>query len=127
MTNRASVAENDRVLTVRVPMVLRKRGRRKVVLAPEGTTRTAPGLRIDNAMVKAIARAFRWREMLESGDWAVPRYNGELRLQKPLLPYWLTATSYRLAGVSEAATRLPSVLFGLLSALLLWAWVLAIM
>lgn len=62
------------------------------------------------------------REMLESGDFAVPRYNGELRLQKPPLPYWLTATSYRLAGVNEAATRLPSVLFGLLSALLLWAW-----
>ncbi len=63
------------------------------------------------------------REMLASGDWAVPRYNGELRLQKPPLPYWLTAASYRLAGVSEAATRLPAVLFGLFSALLLWVWV----
>ena len=62
------------------------------------------------------------REMLASGDWAVPRYNGELRLQKPPLPYWLTAASYRLAGVSEEATRLPAVLFGLLSALLLWVW-----
>lgn len=63
------------------------------------------------------------REMLVSGDWVVPRFNGELRLQKPPLPYWLTATSYKLFGVSESATRLPSVLFGLLSALLLWTWV----
>lgn len=63
------------------------------------------------------------REMLDSGDWIVPRFNGELRLQKPPLPYWLTATSYLLFGVGESATRLPSVLFGLLSALLLWGWV----
>ena len=38
------------------------------------------------------------REMVESGDWGVPRNNGELRLQKPPLPYWLTAISYRIAG-----------------------------
>ena len=54
------------------------------------------------------------REMVVSGDWLVPRYNGELRLQKPPLPYWLTAASYRLFGVNETATRLPAVLFGLL-------------
>jgi 4-amino-4-deoxy-L-arabinose transferase-like glycosyltransferase len=58
------------------------------------------------------------REMLESGDWMVPRYNGELRLQKPPLPYWLTAASYRVAGVSEVSTRLPAVFFALLTALL---------
>ncbi|GAB1391887.1 hypothetical protein MASR1M60_00500 [Rhodocyclaceae bacterium] len=62
------------------------------------------------------------REMLESGDWVVPRYNGDLRLQKPPLPYWLTAISYRLAGVGEVTTRLPSVLFGLLAATLIWLW-----
>lgn len=62
------------------------------------------------------------REMLASGDWLVPRYNGELRLQKPPLPYWLTAVSYSVGGVNEMATRIPSVLFGLLGALLLWSW-----
>ena len=62
------------------------------------------------------------REMVVSGDWLVPRYNGELRLQKPPLPYWLTAASYRLFGVNETATRLPAVLFGLLSAFLLTLW-----
>lgn len=63
------------------------------------------------------------REMLASGDWVVPRYNGELRLQKPPLPYWLTALSYKAGGINETMTRFPAVLFGLLSALLLWNWV----
>lgn len=62
------------------------------------------------------------REMLESGDWIVPRYNGELRLQKPPLPYWATATSYQVLGINEVTTRLPSVLFGLLAAGLVWLW-----
>jgi len=42
------------------------------VLTPDGTgVLAAPRCRhIDNAMVKAIARAFRWREMLENGTYA---------------------------------------------------------
>jgi len=62
------------------------------------------------------------REMLESGDWVVPRFNGELRLQKPPLPYWATALSYRIAGADAVTTRVPAVLAGLCLALLLWAW-----
>jgi hypothetical protein len=58
--------------TVRVPISIRRRGGRKLVLAPDGTNGTwvAPCRRIDNAMVKAIARAYRWREMLENGTHA---------------------------------------------------------
>lgn len=63
------------------------------------------------------------REMLESGEWIVPRYNGDLRLQKPPLPYWLTAASYRVMGVNEFATRVPAAVFGLFSALLMWFWI----
>src|SRR5207248_10522864 len=56
-------------VTVRIPISIRRRGGRKLVLAPDGTIGTwaAPSRRIDNAMVKAIARAFRWRAMLENG------------------------------------------------------------
>jgi hypothetical protein len=45
------------------------------VLAPDGAEVTAaPVLRhIDNAIVKAIARAFRWREMLENGEYSTIR------------------------------------------------------
>lgn len=62
------------------------------------------------------------REMLLSGDYAIPRLNGELRLQKPPLPYWLSAASYQLFGVSAWAARLPSALATLLTALLLFEW-----
>jgi 4-amino-4-deoxy-L-arabinose transferase-like glycosyltransferase len=62
------------------------------------------------------------REMVVSGDWLVPRYNGELRLQKPPLPYWLTAASYRLFGINEMAVRLPALLFGVLTTFLLFVW-----
>ena len=57
---------------MRVPISIRRRGGRKLVLAPDGANVTAAPVRhhIDNAMVKAIARAFRWREMLENGTHA---------------------------------------------------------
>jgi 4-amino-4-deoxy-L-arabinose transferase-like glycosyltransferase len=63
------------------------------------------------------------REMVVDGDWLVPHYNGELRLQKPPLTYWTTALSYKIFGVSEQAARAPSLFFGLLSALLLLVWI----
>ena len=57
----------EQTLTVRVPFTVRRRGGRKMVLAPDGTI-TDPGRpRIDNTMVKALARAFRWRKLLETG------------------------------------------------------------
>jgi hypothetical protein len=68
----ANPTGDDRTVTVRIPISIRRRGGRKLVLAPDGTTDTwaAPCRRIDNAMVKAIARGFRWREMLENGTHA---------------------------------------------------------
>jgi 4-amino-4-deoxy-L-arabinose transferase-like glycosyltransferase len=56
------------------------------------------------------------REMLESGDWTWPTCNGEPRLQKTPLSYWLVAGLARITGrVDEFTTRLPSVIFGVLS------------
>jgi 4-amino-4-deoxy-L-arabinose transferase-like glycosyltransferase len=52
------------------------------------------------------------REMVASGDWITPQYNYEPRFQKPILYYWLTAATYRLAGASEWAARLWSALSG---------------
>ncbi|MGE5536951.1 MAG: hypothetical protein ACM3W7_15710 [Acidobacteriota bacterium] len=71
MNAKPKITEDGRSLTVRVPISIRKRGGRKLVLAPDGGNVTgAKAYRhIDNAMVKAIARAFRWREMLEEGRY----------------------------------------------------------
>lgn len=71
MKDEASVIDNGQTVTVRVPISITRRGGRKLVLAPDGMSITAPVARhIDNAMVKAIARAYRWREMLENGTHA---------------------------------------------------------
>ena len=56
------------MLTVHIPLTIRRRGGRKVVIAPDGTEAPAVvAARIDSTLVKALARAFRWRRMLESG------------------------------------------------------------
>ena len=56
------------ILTVHIPLTVRRRGGRKVVIAPDGTEAPAVvAARIDSTLVKALARAFRWRRMLETG------------------------------------------------------------
>ncbi len=55
--------------------------------------------------------------MYETGDWVVPRLDGEPYLDKPPLLYWLTAASYQVLGVNEQAARLPTALAALLTAL----------
>jgi hypothetical protein len=69
MTAKPNGGDDGLTVTVRVPISIRQRGGRKLVLAPNGANLTAASAyrHIDNAIVKAIARAFRWREMLESG------------------------------------------------------------
>ena len=53
-------------ITVHIPLTFKKRGGRKLVVTPDGAE-WAPRPRVDNAMVKALARAFRWRKMLDEG------------------------------------------------------------
>ena len=55
-------------LTLHVPMALRKHGRRRTIVLPDGAP--AQRLHIDNTMIKTLARAFRWRRILESGAFA---------------------------------------------------------
>jgi hypothetical protein len=50
------------------------------------------------------------REMLERGDWLVPYFNGEPRLNKPPLSYWLVAAFYKMFSVSVLWERLPMAL-----------------
>src|SRR5262245_34114014 len=48
------------------------------------------------------------REMFESGNWVVPTFNGQLRVDKPVLLYWLQLGAYQVFGVNEWAARFPS-------------------
>jgi 4-amino-4-deoxy-L-arabinose transferase-like glycosyltransferase len=49
-------------------------------------------------------------EMYQTGDWTVPRLQGEPYLDKPPLLYWATAVSYRLFGADQQSARLPNAL-----------------
>ena len=71
MTTRPNVREDRETLSVQIPLQFPRRGGRKLMVAPEGATAWAPQrARIDSAIVKALARAHRWRRMLESGEYA---------------------------------------------------------
>jgi 4-amino-4-deoxy-L-arabinose transferase-like glycosyltransferase len=57
------------------------------------------------------------REMIASGDWVMPTFNGKPRLQKTPLSYWLVAALAGLTGgVDEFTARFPSAVFAFLSA-----------
>jgi 4-amino-4-deoxy-L-arabinose transferase-like glycosyltransferase len=56
------------------------------------------------------------REMVQDGHWLIPTCNGEVRLNKTPLSYWLVACVAKITGkVDEFSARLPSVIFGILS------------
>ena len=57
--------------TVMVPFTIHKRGGRKLVITPDGVAAApAPRARVDSALLKALARGFRWRKLLETGDFS---------------------------------------------------------
>jgi hypothetical protein len=64
------LSPNGGIMTVILPMAWRRRGGRKVIVAPPGCDDWAPPPKINDALVKALARAHRWRRMLESGEYA---------------------------------------------------------
>lgn len=68
MTETATFGADGRTLTVRLPITLQKRGGRKAIVTPNGSSAWAPQrAHVDSTMVKALARAFRWRNLLETG------------------------------------------------------------
>ena len=73
------------VITVQVPFRIVKRGGRKEMVLPEGSRPERP--RIDNTLLKALARAFRWKKMLETGDFATV---GDLAAYEKIAPTYMT-------------------------------------
>ncbi|WP_086466118.1 hypothetical protein [Oceanibaculum nanhaiense] len=64
MTRGAPIPET---VTLHVPFRIVKRGGRKEMHLPEGA---AQPRRTDSTLIKALARAFRWKRMLEAGKFA---------------------------------------------------------
>lgn len=52
------------------------------------------------------------REMLVTGDWVTPRYNGYKYFEKPPLQIWATATAFNVFGIGDWQARLWTALTG---------------
>lgn len=74
-----------------------------------------PVMEPDAAIYAEIAR-----EMLHSGQWTHLTYDGYAFLDKPHLPFWLTATSFGLFGVNDFAYKFPALLCSLMALLYTW-------
>jgi len=71
-------------VTIHVPFRIVKRGGRKEMVLPEG----APAQRRpDDALVKALARAFHWNRMLDSGEFVTI---AELAEREGIAPSYMT-------------------------------------
>jgi hypothetical protein len=68
-TFKSTISKDGCTATVSIPVIFRQRGGRKQILAPPGQTPWSPAPRVDTALVKAVVRAYRWRQMLESGEY----------------------------------------------------------
>lgn len=71
-------------VTIHVPFRLVKRGGRKEMQLPEGA---AQARKPDNTLVKALARAFRWKQILESGEFTTV---AELADHEGIAPSYMT-------------------------------------
>ncbi len=62
------------------------------------------------------------REMRQSGDFLIPRLNGDYRFDKPPLIYWCQVLSYEVLGENDFAARFPSAVFAGLAAVATWVF-----
>jgi 4-amino-4-deoxy-L-arabinose transferase-like glycosyltransferase len=62
------------------------------------------------------------REMIQRGNYIVPYFNNQLRLDKPPLTYWAQVASYHVFGENDFAARFPSTIAAALTAVLIFGW-----
>jgi hypothetical protein len=94
MKNSHEISRDGTMLTVSIPMAIRKRGGRKVVVSPTGTEPWTPSRpRIDNTLVRAVVQAFSWQQKLESGQYAtISELAAALKLDRSFLSHMLRLT-----------------------------------
>jgi 4-amino-4-deoxy-L-arabinose transferase-like glycosyltransferase len=62
------------------------------------------------------------QHIAETGNWITCKINGIRYIEKPPLPYWVVAISYRAFGQNTFATHLPNALGMLGLVWLAWVW-----
>jgi hypothetical protein len=71
MRQRVETMLDGSTLIVRIPMRFQCRGGRKRIVAPDGSELApSPKPQPDGTLVKALARAWRWQRLLETGEHA---------------------------------------------------------
>lgn len=53
------------------------------------------------------------REMMQEDEWLIPKYDGKLLADKPILSYWIMIAGAHLFGTKEFGMRFSSALSGL--------------
>lgn len=61
-------------------------------------------------------------DMVKSGNWIVPYFNGYPRLNKPPFFYWVTGLSFKVFNISEFSARLPSLIFSIGGIVIAFLW-----
>lgn len=87
-------------ITVHVPFRVVKRGGQKEMRLPEGATTRRP----DSALVKALGGAFRWKRMLESGEFATIT---ELAEREGITPTYITRVLQLTLLAPEIVEAIP--------------------
>ena len=64
------LSKDGKTIVILVPVNFQRRGSRKVIVSPEGNEDLSWKARRDYTLIKAIARAHRWKEMLATGKYA---------------------------------------------------------
>ena len=71
MMESAETRLDGNTLVVRIPMRFQRRGGRKRIVAPDGSDIAPPSKpQPDGTLVKALARAWRWQRMLDTGVYS---------------------------------------------------------
>ncbi len=75
MTNAtsATLSQDGQILTVFVPLNFKKRGGRKLIIPPAGAPEpvySPPQPKTDPTLVKALARAHRWKKLIDTKQYA---------------------------------------------------------
>ena len=69
-TTGISLSENEGDIQIHIPMKIKRRGGRKEIIVPQSLESVMPSRPVyQEALVIALARAHRWKELLESGKY----------------------------------------------------------
>jgi hypothetical protein len=96
MSTAVTVERDGDAVVVRIPMLIKKRAGRKEVIVPQGLA-GKPEAAAQEPLVTALARAFHWQELLDTGRYATMtdlakalgvdrRYVGRILLLATLAP-----------------------------------------